>query len=145
MATAKHNKPETDEVKTDISSDWDDIATATETAPVGKVPTFKIKAAVTRPVLKFGVAPEYIHIESAMVLGEKMEGAKIKELPTLMDVINISTGESMLIVCATVFRQELHKAYPNDTYVNKDFMVRKIKTSAKNYAIWAITEIELTK
>ena len=69
-----------------------------EVTSEGTPPAFEVVKSVTRPVLKFGISPEYIHIESPMRTGEKMEGAKIKELPTLMDVINLKTGEAHIIV-----------------------------------------------
>jgi len=109
----------------------------------GTAPQFTVVKAVTRPVLKFGAAPEYILIESAMYQGEPMEKSKIKELPILMDVVDLKTGEAMLMICPTVFRQELSKAYPDHTYVGKTFQVRKIKTEDKDYSLWGITEIAL--
>jgi len=109
----------------------------------GTVPQFTVVKAVTRPVLKFAVAPEYILIESAMRQGEAMEKSKIKELPILMDVVDLKTGEAMLMICPTVFRQELTKGYPDNSYVGKTFQVRKIKTEDKNYSLWGVTEIAL--
>jgi len=82
-------------------------------------------------------------IESAMRQGEAMEKSKIKELPILMDVVDLKTGEAMLMICPTVFRQELSKAYPDHIYVGKAFQVRKIKTEDKAYSLWGITEIAL--
>lgn len=111
--------------------------------PAGKAPAFEVLKAVTRPVFKFGAAPEYIRIESPMRTGEALSGAKIKELPTLLDVVNLRTGEAMIIVCATVFRKELSAAYPDHGYVGKDFQVRMIKTADKDYSLWAIAEIRV--
>jgi hypothetical protein len=78
-----------------------------------------------------------------MRTGEKMAGSKIAQLPTLMDVVNLKTGEAMLIVVPTVLHQELDKAYPNGGYVGKAFQIRKIKTEDKAYSLWSIAEIEL--
>ena len=114
-----------------------------EVTSEGTPPAFEVVKAVTRPVLKFGISPEYIRIESPMRTGEKIEGAKFKELPTLLDVINLKTGEAQIIVCASVFRQELSKAYPDHGYVGKDFQVRMIKTPEKDYKLWGITEIRV--
>jgi hypothetical protein len=105
-------------------------------------PVFRMKKAVTRPVLKFGASPEYVQAESAIYQGEPIPNAKIKELPSLLDVINLRTGEAMVIVCATVLRQELEAAYPGDSIIGKQFQIRKIKTS-KDYSLWSIAEIEV--
>lgn len=109
----------------------------------GNIPLFEVVKAVTRPVLRFGVRPEFIRVESAMREGELMEKAKIKNPPTLMDIIDLRTGEAMVVVCATVFANELENVYPADGYVGKDFQVRKINVDGKDYSLWSITEIKL--
>ena len=110
----------------------------------GQVPAFRMVKAVTRPVLKFGASPEYVRIESAMYKGEKLAKAKYDSVPTLMEVVNLRTGEAALIVVAKVLEQELNGAYPDQSYVGKDFQIRKIKTDDKNYALWSVAEIMLT-
>ena len=110
----------------------------------GQVPAFRMVKAVTRPVLKFGVSPEYVRIESAMYKGEKLEKAKYESVPTLMEVVNLRTGEAALVIVAKVLEQELNGAYPDQSYVGKDFQIRKIKTDDKNYALWSVAEIVLT-
>ena len=114
-----------------------------EVTSAGTAPSFAVVKAVTRPVLRFGTQPEYIRIESLMYEGEVMEKSKIKAIPTLLEVINLKTGEAMLMVCAEVFKQEILRNYPKDAYVGKDFQVRKIKVDGKDYALWAIAEIEV--
>jgi hypothetical protein len=114
-----------------------------ELTPEGNAPIFEAVKAVTRPVLSFGAQPEFIRIESLMRDGEVMEKSKYKSVPKLLDVINLRTGEPMLLICATVFILEMEKSYPKGDYVGKDFQVRKIKTPEKDYSLWAITEIKL--
>ena len=113
-----------------------------EVTPAGTPPAFEVVKAVTRPVMKFGVSPEFIRVESPIYKGPVMEKAKFKTPPHLMEVINLRTGEPALVVCAMVFMSELEKAYPNNGYVGHDFQVRKIKTD-KDYALWSIIEIKL--
>ena len=114
-----------------------------ELTSAGTAPAFTVVKAVTRPVLRFGVQPEYIRIESPMYEGQVMPQSKIKDVPTLLEVINLKTGEAALMFCAQVFKQELSKSYPKDAYVGKDFQVRKIKAEGARYALWSITEIEV--
>ncbi len=104
---------------------------------------FEVVKSVTRPVLRFGAQPEYVRIEGPMYKGEKIEKAKYDSVPTLLDVINLKTGEAMVMVCATVFVSEIERAYPDGSYVGRDFQIRKINTEGKKYAIWSITEIRL--
>lgn len=106
-------------------------------------PAFKVVKAVTRPVLKCGTSPEFIRVEGPIHRGEPMKGTKIAEAPYLMDIINLRTGEAALMICPTVFRNELEKGYPKESYVGKDFQIRKITTEGKAYSLWSITEIEL--
>ena len=113
-----------------------------EVTSEGIPPAFEVVKAVTRTVMKLGVAPEFIRIEGPIYLGEPMEKAKIKAVPHLLNVINLRTGEAALIVCATVFRNELEAEYPDNGYVGKDFKIRKIKTD-KDYSLWSIIEIKL--
>jgi hypothetical protein len=115
----------------------------TELTTAGTAPVFEAVKAVTRPVLRFGAQPEYVRIEGPMYQGEKIEKAKYENVPTLLDVINLRTGEAMMMVCASVFISEMDRAYPDASYVGKDFQVRKINTDGKKYAIWSITEIRL--
>lgn len=114
-----------------------------ELTSAGTAPVFAVVKAVTRPVLRFGVQPEYIRVESPMYQGDPMEKSKIKAIPTLLEVFNLKTGEAMLMVCAEVFKQEILRNYPKDAYVGKDFQIRKIKVDGKDYALWAIAEIEV--
>ncbi len=113
-----------------------------EVTPAGTTPAFEVVRAVTRPVIKFGAAPEYVRIESSMYKGEALEKAKIKTVPTLLDVVNLRTGEAALIVVAKVLELELERTYPGGSYIGKDYQIRKIKTD-KDYSLWAIAEIKL--
>ena len=113
-----------------------------EVTSEGIPPAYEVVRAVTRTVMKLGATPEFIRIEGPIYLGEPMEKAKIKAVPHLLNVINLRTGEAALIVCATVFRNELEAEYPDNGYVGKDFKIRKIKTD-KDYSLWSIIEIKL--
>lgn len=114
-----------------------------EVTSAGTAPSFAVVKAVTRPVLKFGVSAEYVRFEGPMYEGEKLEKSKYDDPATLAEVVNLRTGEQMIMICYTVLITELAKHYPNDGYVGKDFEIRKVAADGKKYALWSIAEIQL--
>ena len=114
-----------------------------EATSAGTAPSFAVVKAVTRPVLKFGVSPEYVRFEGPMYVGERLEKSKYDDPATLAEVVNLRTGEQMIMICYKVLSTELTKHYPNDGYVGKDFEIRKVAADGKKYALWSIAEIQL--
>ena len=117
--------------------------TLNEVTSAGAAPSFTRIKSVTRPVLKFGVSAEYVRFEGPMYVGDKLEKTKYDEPATLAEVVNLRTGEQMIMICYRVLSTELAKHYPNDGYVGKDFEIRKFAATGKKYALWSIAEIQL--
>lgn len=119
----------------------------TETAPTEAVTRreFRRVKAVTRPVLKlvenYSV---FVQVEDAIYLGEKVD--EKKDPAHLMHVINLETGEQMLIVAPKGVVDGLTKNYPDNAYVGKTFeiCVRALKKSAggNNFRPVDLFEIE---
>jgi hypothetical protein len=56
--------------------------------------------------------------------------------------IKSSNGEARLFTWTTVFRSEMAKAYPDDTYVGKWYQITRLPVSrGKDYSTYAITEL----
>lgn len=84
---------------------------------------------------------------------------KVRVLPPLLDengnprprkikgdhfasTIKSSNGEARLFTWNTVFRNEMEKAYPGETYVGKWFQITRLPVrSGKDYSTFAITEL----
>jgi hypothetical protein len=111
----------------------------------------KRKKLLTRPVLKMpeGV-PRYVKIEAPMFIGktikEKSKGGddkKQKEPATILDVVDLTTGEQAQIVCNAVLKSVLAEEYPNDAYVGLCFSIEKQgRAPGKDYNPFHIEEIE---
>ena len=127
----------------EIISNTEATAQAEAARLIGNAPEFTRIKSVTRPVLKFGAAAEYVRFEGPMYEGEKLKKSKYDDPATLAEVVNLRTGEQMIMICYTVLITELAKHYPNDGYVGKDFEIRKVVAIGKKYALWSITEIQL--
>jgi hypothetical protein len=109
---------------------------------------------VTRPLLKLEPGVDYlVTIESAFRQAEQMKNPKkdangnVIPPPFVIDVFaHASTSDPELgtpsqMVANEVFRSELIKQYPNDTYVDKVFhLVKNTKAEGKNYNTFGITE-----
>jgi hypothetical protein len=111
---------------------------------------FRRKKLLTRPTLKFVLGqPIYVKIEGPMFIGRDIktrgpaaEGKK-KEPATVLNVIDLTTGEEAQIVCATIVKSTLSEEYPNDAYVGKSFELTKMaKEEGKDYNKYRIVEIE---
>lgn len=84
---------------------------------------------------------------------------KVRVLPPLMDengnprarkikgdhfasTIKSSNGQARLFTWNTVFRSEMEKAYPNDSYLGKWFQITRLPVKAgKDYATFSIVEL----
>lgn len=109
---------------------------------------FKKKKVLTRPVLKLVEnEPIYVKLVGPMHLGKEMkqkEGEKKKDPATLIDVINLSTGEEAQIIASAVIKSVLDELYPNQSYVGLGFsMVKQARQPGKQYNPVHIEEIEL--
>jgi len=119
-----------------------------EVASAGVAPSFRVVKAVTRPLIRFGVSPEFVRFEGPVYQSARLEhgtpAQKKMEPPFMADVENLKTGEAGQIILPTVLHKELDEKYPEHSYVSKNFQLRKINIDGKSYSIWSITEIELT-
>lgn len=110
---------------------------------------FRIVKHVTRPLLKLvdGV-PTYIKLDAAFKQAEQQKNPKkdaagnIIPPPFVIDITNLEGGIPSTMVANEVFRSELEKQYPNETYVGKYFeIIKNTKAEGKNYNTFGITEL----
>jgi hypothetical protein len=111
---------------------------------------FKAKAVrrVTRPVLKLEEGkPVFVKALKAFYEGREIKPTSSTEAQmkpaTLLDVVNLETGEEAQIVAGAVLASNLAEAYPSDSYVGKCFQITKEpKAKGKRYFTFDIIEIE---
>lgn len=112
---------------------------------------FRVVKHVTRPLLKLEPGVQYyVKIESAFRQAEQMKNPKkdangnIIPPPFIVDALNLEGGVPSQMVANEVFRTELIKQYPNDSYVGKFFeLIKNTKAEGKNYNTFGITELAL--
>ena len=106
-----------------------------------------VKKVLTLPLLKLAIdCAEYIKITSPMFKGKDImtEDEKKKEPVTLINCVNLKTGEECQMIVNQVFRSILDEEYENQTYVDRGFSVTKhAKKSGKDYHTFSVNEIEL--
>lgn len=104
---------------------------------------FKKVKAVTLPQLKLIAGIEYhIKIVGPIKLGEKLQDDR--DAAHLVTVVNLDTGEEMQIVAPTVFRKELERSYPGESYVGKLFAFELMRVPEKRYnMLKSFTEISI--
>ena len=111
----------------------------------------KRKKLLTRPVLKLVIdEPRFVKMTSKMFIGKELkkqkEDAKKKEPATLIEVIDLETGEEAQIIANAVLKSVLDEFYPQDAYVGKSFQLTKhSKQEGKDYFPVAVEEIEEPK
>lgn len=120
---------------------------------------YKTKKLLTRPTIsmKTSGAECFVKIEKPMYVSTQISREKVKEgdkpklPPTLMDVINLETGELAHVVCAEMIKSTLIAEYPEDNYVGLCFHIKnqgKVETKAgggQMYNKILIEEIEEPK
>ncbi|AUR98298.1 hypothetical protein NVP1249A_04 [Vibrio phage 1.249.A._10N.261.55.B9] len=111
-------------------------------------PAFKVKRAITLPLLKFVIdQPIYVKLDEAMFVGKELKGSGDKakmEPATLCNCTNLETGEQCQIIVATVLKSILEEEFPEAGYVGKGFMITKgAKASGKSYNPYTVAELEL--
>jgi hypothetical protein len=111
---------------------------------------FKTKKVLTRSVLKHALGvTHYVRIEGPMFTGKtiKLRRGAAAETPrepaTLINVVNLETGEQAQMIVNAVVKSVLTEEYPNDTYVGKCFAIAKqARQPGKQYDPFKIEEIE---
>lgn len=110
--------------------------------------TFKKIKNVTLPLKKMAEnVPVYVKITSAMFSGKQIDDKK--EAATLVNVVDLETGEECQIIVATVLKGILNDEYPNDSYVGKGFELIMHKVYDKTdpnklkYNKFTVAEVEV--
>lgn len=108
---------------------------------------FKVKKNVTLPVIKLKPGEEaYLQFTGPMHVGKDtgqvMNGRKM-DPATIAEVMDLSTGELGVLICATVLQKELNDGYPDDSYIGKAFAITVTKVPEKKYNLYSIIEIEV--
>lgn len=110
--------------------------------------TPKIKRNITLPLIKPVIdQPVYIKVTGPMFEGKKIEGTGDKakmEPATLLNCVNLETGEDAQIIVPAVLKGIFEDEYDGDAYVGKGFAVTKHpKASGKRYHPFSVAELEL--
>lgn len=109
--------------------------------------TFKRVRTITRTVLRLTENETvYFTIEGPIYLGESSASQK-REPPSLIDVIDLETGEAGIVVAPLLLREHLNEGYPDNSYVGKSFEVtalsiKKSESGTTGYRQLQIYEIE---
>ena len=106
---------------------------------------FELVQDVVLPILQMPVGVT----RGVQITGPLFEGKEIKDngkasrgKATLANVINLADNQRMQIVVPTVLEANLREAYPDDSYVNKLFVIRNMgKRQGKEYNDMQISEI----
>lgn len=130
------------------SNDKTADASAPATAPASGVDMTKVKVIknVTLPILKReDNVPIWVRITAPIHTGKQLKGTgeKAKMEPArLVDLVDLTTGEIMQMICNTVLESSLTEAYENDSYVGKCFLIEQQSPEGKRYKTFKILETE---
>lgn len=101
---------------------------------------FKVVRRVSMGLLKFAKGvPRYIFVTSPMYLGKQVDSKKAAA--TLLQGVDMETGEEGLVICPTVMRNELFEAYGRDGYVRKGFEIIVTRVADVKYNNVSVTEV----
>lgn len=110
---------------------------------------FKVKRNITLPLIKPQLdVPVYIKITSEMFVGKDVSAAKgdakKMEPATLVNCVNLETGEEAQIIVPAVLKGIFEDEFPDNGYVGKAFSITKHpKASGKQYHPFSVAELEL--
>jgi hypothetical protein len=101
---------------------------------------FKKIRSVTRNLIKMENNREYyFKIQAPMHLGKQIDDKK--EPATLLNVIDLETGEEGQIIVGSVLRDVFIENYPGDSYVDRCFEVVKFRDAAQKYNTYNLSEV----
>lgn len=112
---------------------------------------FKTKKLLTIPLLKLAVGvTAYIKVTAPMYIGKEIKSkrananpAAAREPATLVNAINLETGEQCQVICSAVVKGVFEDNYPDDSYVGKCFSLLKLERAAgKEYNGFKVVEVE---
>lgn len=99
---------------------------------------------VTLPILKkIDNEPFYVKISGAIFQGKpiKQNGETPKNPANLVPVINLDTGEEMLVVINKVLGSIFEENYPDNEYISKCFEIEQYQVENKEYKSFKVVEI----
>lgn len=110
---------------------------------------FRVKKIVTLPLLKHldGMVV-MIRITSKIYVGKEIKNEKgsasgNNKPADLVDIIELNTNRQMVYIVSAVCKSNLETTYPDHSYVNKSFAIRKgAKVEGKRYRAYEILEID---
>ena len=111
----------------------------------------KILKQLVLPILQTKVdEPVYVKFVEKIVAKEKIEkdgaGVETKGEIFVAHIVNLETGEENHLVMGSVLLSTLFESYPDDSYVDKGFMVTKGAkrgTGARGYHPYMLAQIEV--
>ena len=116
---------------------------------------FEIVRNVTLPFLMIAGdgTPSYVKFNTAIepdtstfserVRKSKNDGEQRQEPMHIAEVTNLQTGEVARLVAHSVLESQLNEAYPDNSYVGRNFKIEKTKAAGKRYFNFNIVEIRL--
>lgn len=97
-----------------------------------KLGGLKVERQVTRDVLRQVDGEAFaVEFEAPFVIGIPIKGAKMDPAHTA-NVINLETGECVVLIGNEVLRNELDKVYPDNGFVGKLFAIVRYQGSPKD-------------
>lgn len=94
------------------------------------LPTFKLKKNVSY----------FFKLQSPMQLGKEIPNSKMGRA-TVMQGLDLETGELGILLCRAILQRELADHYPNDSYVGKCFEISLYRIPEKKYDGVTIAEV----
>ena len=125
---------------------------AASSSPTPFIP--KVLKQISTNLLKLRVGSEvFLKITAAMKVAPmsakeaaKPEGER-KQPPTLIDCVDLPTGETVTIIAGATLKDLLSESYPGDTYVGKGFWIKVIEKKdvqgggGRSYNVYDVKEI----
>jgi hypothetical protein len=113
---------------------------------------YEIARRVVVPTMKVGNEPIFVKIVQAIEKRLKMEDEKqadgtvkpVEKTIEIARVVNLETGELVEIVVGTVLLSELDGGYPDASYVDKCFRIKKSDVAGKRYKTYELDEITVS-
>jgi hypothetical protein len=124
-------------------------------APSTPAISFKRKKSITLSTLKFEVdKPLYVLLAGKLHEGKQRisrsgvvkldSSGNPRKPPTLVEVIDMTTGEVAQIIAATIINTEISENYPNESYIGLGFSIMKQKRKeGREYDPYEIAEVDI--
>lgn len=106
--------------------------------------TFRKTKNITLPLFKMaGNQPYYFQPTGPMFLGKTIDDQK--DAATLLNVIDLETGEEGQIIVGAVLKSILNENYEGDSYVGKglEIIQHKAGDTGKKYNTYTVAEVDI--